>query len=92
MTQVYNLVMEKEGKIKIVILAGGKGTRMNHNLPKMLVPLGGKPMLRYVVETANKITDKKPVLIVGYMAELIKKEFGNTCIYAGILVPGAGED
>ncbi|HNW71669.1 MAG TPA: NTP transferase domain-containing protein [Candidatus Paceibacterota bacterium] len=74
--------MNENGKIKIVILAGGKGTRMNHDLPKVLVPLGGKPMVKHVIDTIKEIINEKPILIVGHKAELIQKEFGDTCDYA----------
>ena len=74
--------METYKNTKFVILAGGKSTRMKHALPKVLVPLGGKPMLRHVVETISKISKEKPVVIVGHKKELIKKELGSFCVYA----------
>lgn len=50
---------------QIVILAAGKGTRMNSELPKVLVLLHGKPMINYLMDSviASKI-DSKPVIIV----------------------------
>ncbi|WP_297084406.1 NTP transferase domain-containing protein, partial [uncultured Demequina sp.] len=38
--------------IDIVILAAGKGTRMRSDLPKVLHPIGGVPMLGRVIEAA----------------------------------------
>lgn len=59
--------------ITTIILAAGKGTRMNvPDLPKVLVTLNGKPMLEYVLETVEKIDSKKTVLVVGYMKEKIE--------------------
>jgi bifunctional UDP-N-acetylglucosamine pyrophosphorylase/glucosamine-1-phosphate N-acetyltransferase len=69
-------------KIKFLILAAGKGTRMNSDLPKVLAPLGGKPMIRHLLETISKVYDDKPIVIVGYKAELVKAELGDSCIYA----------
>jgi len=74
--------MDNTKKIKFVIMAGGKGTRMNHDLPKVLAPLGGKPMIKHVIDTIAKITDEKPIAIVGYKADLIKETLGNSCVYA----------
>lgn len=42
--------------ISIVILAAGEGTRMNSSLAKVLHPLGGKPLLAHVVETAQALS------------------------------------
>ena len=39
--------------VNVVILAAGKGTRMNSERPKVLHELGGKPMLEHVVNTAS---------------------------------------
>lgn len=76
------LQKEKHKETKFVIMAGGKGTRMNHELPKVLVPLGDKPMIKHVIDTISKISEEKPVVIVGYKRDLIKKTLGSTCVYA----------
>ena len=41
----------------VVILAAGKGTRMRSQLPKVLQPLAGRPLLGHVIETTKKIKD-----------------------------------
>ena len=41
--------------IAVVILAAGKGTRMNSDLPKVLHLMGGKPMVEYVINTARQL-------------------------------------
>ena len=69
-------------KVKIVILAAGKGKRMQSELPKVLVPLAGKHMIRHLLEEVEKVLPEKPVVVVGYGAELVKKELGDSCIYA----------
>jgi bifunctional UDP-N-acetylglucosamine pyrophosphorylase/glucosamine-1-phosphate N-acetyltransferase len=52
-----------------VILAAGKGKRMNSDLPKVLLPLGGKPMVEYVIETARQIGSERIILVVGHKWE-----------------------
>jgi UDP-N-acetylglucosamine diphosphorylase/glucosamine-1-phosphate N-acetyltransferase len=55
-------------KIKILILAAGKGTRMNSDLPKVLHKIKGKEMISYVVDVAEKIS-KEITIIVGHKGE-----------------------
>lgn len=59
--------------LEIIILAGGKGTRMGHEKPKVLTEIKGRPMLSYLLDTVKKIHDKKPLIVVGYKAEEVKK-------------------
>ena len=40
--------------IHTIILAAGKGTRMNTNLPKVMQPLGGRTLISHVIQTAKK--------------------------------------
>lgn len=64
-----------------IVLAAGKGTRMKSDLPKVLAPVCGKPMVRYVVEALRQANIGKIVLVVGYKAELVRQEFeGETDI------------
>jgi len=50
---------------RIIILAAGKGTRMNSELPKVLVPLKNRPMIKYLMDSvvAAKV-DPKPIVVV----------------------------
>ena len=59
---------------KIIILAAGKGVRMESDLPKVLMPLKGKPMIKYLVESVRQSAiDPKPIIIVSPAnEELIK--------------------
>jgi bifunctional UDP-N-acetylglucosamine pyrophosphorylase / glucosamine-1-phosphate N-acetyltransferase len=66
---------------QIVILAGGKGSRMDHpELPKALVPIKGKPMLSYLLETLDKYKDRI-VIVVGYKKERIYEQYGDQYKY-----------
>jgi bifunctional UDP-N-acetylglucosamine pyrophosphorylase/glucosamine-1-phosphate N-acetyltransferase len=70
-------------KIQIVILAGGKGKRMNGgDLPKILVPLSGKHLISHLLETVQTLTTEKPIAVIGHQAELVKEKLGGSCIYA----------
>lgn len=62
--------------ILTIILAGGKGTRMNSNLVKVLHPLLGTPMLSYPIDLSlNGIQAEKTIVVVGYQAERVKETF-----------------
>lgn len=64
--------------LNIVILAAGQGKRMHSNLPKVLQPLAGKPMLGHVLETVGKIDQtSKVVVVVGHQAEAVKAAFAD---------------
>ncbi|MCH9692057.1 MAG: bifunctional UDP-N-acetylglucosamine diphosphorylase/glucosamine-1-phosphate N-acetyltransferase GlmU [Gammaproteobacteria bacterium] len=64
--------------IDIVILAAGKGTRMHSDLPKVLHPIGGMPMLERVIETAKQLGDVKITVVIGFGAEQIRERFAHT--------------
>jgi bifunctional UDP-N-acetylglucosamine pyrophosphorylase/glucosamine-1-phosphate N-acetyltransferase len=50
---------------RIVILAAGKGTRMDSELPKVLVPLKGRPMIKYLMDSVVASgVDSKPLIVV----------------------------
>ncbi len=60
--------------MRVIILAAGKGTRMNMDLPKVLAPLAGRPMLHYVLDAViDAQIDPKPIVVVGYQAEKVKE-------------------
>jgi bifunctional UDP-N-acetylglucosamine pyrophosphorylase / glucosamine-1-phosphate N-acetyltransferase len=64
-----------------VILAAGQGTRMNSNLPKVLHPVLGRPLIWYSVEAAAKATGQKPVLVIGHGGEEVRKEVNESADY-----------
>jgi len=61
--------------IHTIILAAGKGTRMNTNLPKVMQPLGGKTIISHVIDTAQKVSDHI-TLVAGYKKEVLKQFIG----------------
>ena len=60
-----------------IILAAGKGKRMGSDLPKVLVAVGGRPMIRYVIDAARAVGIKRILVVVGYRADLVMHELGN---------------
>lgn len=64
--------------IDIVILAAGKGTRMRSDLPKVLHPIGGVPMLGRVIETAKQLGDVQITVVIGHGAELVRERFADS--------------
>ncbi len=51
--------------LRIVILAAGKGARMNSELPKVLVDLKSRPMIKYLLDSVvNSGLDQRPLVVV----------------------------
>ena len=61
--------MSKE--LRIIILAAGKGTRMNSDLPKVLHKLNGKALLDFVLDESELLNPKEIILVVGFNKELV---------------------
>ncbi len=60
-----------------IVLAAGKGTRMKSDLPKVLVPVAGRPMIRYVIDGLREAGIEKLVIVVGHRADLVRKELAG---------------
>lgn len=64
--------------MKLVILAGGKGTRLGLNdRPKPMVPIGGKSLLERQIEIARKYGIKDVYVLSGHMSKVIQDHFGD---------------
>jgi bifunctional UDP-N-acetylglucosamine pyrophosphorylase/glucosamine-1-phosphate N-acetyltransferase len=68
-------------KIACVILAAGKGVRMHSNLPKVLQPLLGRPLVSYAIATAQEVARTQPVLVIGHGADEIRQTIGESVQY-----------
>ena len=65
--------------LQVVILAAGQGKRMRSDLPKVLHPLAGRPMLDHVLATARTLAPARICVVVGHGGERVR---------AGIAAPG----
>lgn len=72
-------------QIAAVILAAGKGTRMNEGqaspIPKVMFPIGDKPMIHYSVKHVKDAGVSRVVLVVGYKSELVREYMGEEAEY-----------
>jgi bifunctional UDP-N-acetylglucosamine pyrophosphorylase/glucosamine-1-phosphate N-acetyltransferase len=58
--------------LHFVILAAGKGTRMKSELPKVLHPVGGEPMIVRILRTAGRFQPVTTTVVVGHMADAVR--------------------
>jgi len=68
-------------KLSTLILAAGLGTRMKSSLPKVLHKLLGQPMAWFTLQAASQVSSGKPLMVVGFGADLVQKELGNQAEY-----------
>ena len=61
--------MNKE--LRVIILAAGKGTRMNSDLPKVLHKLNGKALLDFVLDESELLNPIETILVVGFKKEQV---------------------
>ncbi|HEY0549894.1 MAG TPA: nucleotidyltransferase family protein [Verrucomicrobiae bacterium] len=64
----------------VAILAGGLATRLRpvtEKIPKVLLPVAGKPFLTHQLELLRTQGIKRPVLCLGYLGEMVQREFGD---------------
>ncbi|WP_413739865.1 bifunctional UDP-N-acetylglucosamine diphosphorylase/glucosamine-1-phosphate N-acetyltransferase GlmU [Sodalis sp. RH14] len=59
--------------MSVVILAAGKGTRMYSDLPKVLHPLAGKPLVRHVIDAAAALGAARIHLVYGHGGERLRQ-------------------
>ena len=83
--------------MKTVLFCGGLGTRIrdySENIPKPMIPIGGKPILWHLMSYYSQYGHKDFVLCLGYKANVIKEFFLNyrPHIYADCVVSGFGNN
>ena len=63
--------------LKTIVLAAGKGVRMKSQIPKVLHPVCGRPMIQYVFAIAKSLGSLRTYVILGHKNTLVQKELGK---------------
>jgi bifunctional UDP-N-acetylglucosamine pyrophosphorylase/glucosamine-1-phosphate N-acetyltransferase len=63
--------------LSVIILAAGQGTRMRSDLPKVLQPLAGKPLLAHVLATARELSAADVCVVYGHGGEIVPAAIGD---------------
>lgn len=68
---------QSDRTLSIVILAAGQGKRMKSDLPKVLQPLAGRPLLEHVVSTAKSLNPASLHVVYGHGGERVRANFAS---------------
>ena len=66
-----------DNQLRVVILAAGKGTRMNSDLPKVLHQLHGKSLIDYVLNESEALNPTEIILVVGFKKNKVISHTNN---------------
>ena len=86
MTKIFH-TNGKSNLMKVVILAGGKGTRLSEYtkfIPKPMVKIGGKPIIEHIINIYRKNNLSDFIIATGYKSKEIKKFFKEKKFYPKI--------
>jgi bifunctional UDP-N-acetylglucosamine pyrophosphorylase/glucosamine-1-phosphate N-acetyltransferase len=73
--------LEQNGKLAVVIMAAGKGTRLKSKRPKVLHEIGGKPLLAHVIAAASQVVPPEDIYaVIGHQAEQVRTAIAATGI------------
>jgi len=66
--------------LSVVILCGGKGTRIrgvDDTVPKPMIPIGSQPIIVHIMEHYSHFGFRSFVLCLGYLGNVVRKHFGG---------------
>ncbi len=69
-------------KLAVIVLAAGQGTRMKSDVPKVVHPVAGRPMILEVIEVARALHPDELVVVIGHKADRVKAVVGDGVTYA----------
>ncbi len=67
----------QEQDLTVIILAAGKGSRMQTSLAKVLIPIAEKPILEYVLDIAEKLHPARTIVVIGHQADQVQETFSK---------------
>ena len=76
--------------LNIAILAAGIGKRMRSGLPKVLHPLGGRPLLAHVIETSRKLGAGRICVVYGHGGDQVRGRFPDSDLHWALQDPPLG--
>jgi bifunctional UDP-N-acetylglucosamine pyrophosphorylase/glucosamine-1-phosphate N-acetyltransferase len=66
--------------LEVIVLAAGQGKRMKSDLPKVLHPIGGRPLLAHVLDAARSLDPRKTLVVHGHGAEKVRAAFADSAL------------
>ncbi|WP_269498839.1 bifunctional UDP-N-acetylglucosamine diphosphorylase/glucosamine-1-phosphate N-acetyltransferase GlmU [Castellaniella sp. S9] len=76
--------------LNVIILAAGLGKRMQSDLPKVLHPIAGRPMLSHVLEQARTLDPDRIVVVVGHGADRVREAYAGEDLHFAVQQPQRG--
>jgi bifunctional UDP-N-acetylglucosamine pyrophosphorylase/glucosamine-1-phosphate N-acetyltransferase len=76
--------------INVIVLAAGKGTRMHSDLPKVLHPIAGKPMVAHLLDTAQTLNVQRLVVVYGHGGEQVQLALAGRDVHWALQSPQLG--
>jgi bifunctional UDP-N-acetylglucosamine pyrophosphorylase/glucosamine-1-phosphate N-acetyltransferase len=70
----------RTGDLAVVIMAAGHGKRMRSATPKVLHPVGGRPMLEYVLRAAESLAAPQVIVVVGHGGDAVADYVGSRAL------------
>tara|TARA_X000001036_G_scaffold140577_1_gene133341 strand:+ start:743 stop:1471 length:729 start_codon:yes stop_codon:yes gene_type:complete len=66
-----------KNKLSIIVLAAGKGTRMQSDIPKVLHMVNNKSMIKHVLSQTDELNPEKLIVVIGYEAQQLKNHLSG---------------
>ena len=66
--------------VDVIVLAAGQGKRMRSQLPKVLQPIAGRPLLAHVLDAARALSPRRTVVVHGHGGEQVRAAFAGEAV------------